>query len=153
METRNKVFVKRNFACSVSDLFNWLVQPELIAKWFGPKHYQVGVVYTDLQVGGRYSIELKKSDRQNFTVEGEYLEVNAPHNLSFTFQYKGLPSRSPKSVVKIQIAEVTPQESSLSLVQDFEWVPSNMEARTEAWEYMLQLLDDNISSLESNTLL
>ncbi len=147
METLNKIFINRRFNCSATVLFSWLVQPQLIAKWFGPKNFSIGRVQIDLRVGGKYSIELKKSENQNFFIEGEYIEINDPKNITFSFQYKGLLSAPPKSIIKIMLEEITQDESLLSLIQDFEFTPSDMDQRTKSWEYMLQVLGEQISFL------
>ena len=140
METANKIFINRKFNCSASQLFDWLVQPSLIAQWFGPKHLSTGEVQTDIQVGGDYSIELKKSNDQNFFIEGTYIEINAPDLLVFTLHYQGLASPPPSSTVKIKLEGLNPNQSLLTLNQDFEHTPSDMDSRTKAWEHMFQLL-------------
>ena len=140
METANKIFINRKFNCSVSQLFEWLVQPSLIAKWFGPKHLSTGDVQTDLQVGGDYSIELLKPDRQNFFIKGKYIEINVPNLVVFTLHYEGLPSPPPNSIVKIKLEELIQNQSLLTLTQDFEHTPSDMSSRTKAWEHMFQVL-------------
>ncbi|MGI9542370.1 MAG: SRPBCC family protein [Cyclobacteriaceae bacterium] len=140
MQSGNSVFVSRRFNCSVGELFDWLVQPRLIAQWFGPKLWSVKRVHTDIRVGGRYSIELTKPDNQNFFIEGEYSEINAPYSISFTLMYIGLSSTPPKSVVKIKLEGITPNESLLTLTQEFEHLPSDLEHRTKAWEHMLKML-------------
>ena len=142
MQTANSVFVTRKFNCSASELFDWLVQPNLVAKWFGPKHLSVGKVQTDIRVGGKYSIELKRSDGQSFFIEGRYYEINAPSSLTFSLHYEGVESAPPNSTVKIKLVEITQNESLLSLVQEFEYTPADMEGRTKAWEHMLQELDE-----------
>ena len=55
METYNKVFVSRRFNCSKSELFDWLVRPELITKWFGPKQLSIGSVQTGKVSDGSHS--------------------------------------------------------------------------------------------------
>ena len=140
MKTQHKIFVQRRFHCSVPELFHYLVQPNLLAQWFGPRHLSVGAVRTEVRVGGKYSIELRQADERSFTIEGEYIEVDEPYGLTFTFEYRGLANLPPKSVVKIQLEELAEGESLLSLTQDFEWAPSDLENRTHAWEYMLEVL-------------
>ena len=150
METYNKVFVSRRFNCSKSELFDWLVQPELITRWFGPKQLSIGSVQTDIRIGGKYSIELKKSGDENFFIEGEYVEVNVPDELAFTFQYRGLAASPPKSIVKIKLEELAENKSLLSLTQDFEFTPSDINSRTKSWEHMFQTLEQQIKTVANN---
>lgn len=146
MEMPNKIFINRRFKCSKSELFDWLVQPDLITKWFGPKHLSIGTVKMDVRIGGKYSFELKKSHDQNFFIEGKYIEVNTPDALVFTLEYRGLTASPPKSIVKIKFKELSGNESFLSLTQDFELIPSDMSKRAKAWEYMLQTLEEQINA-------
>jgi len=144
MEVANKIFINRKFNCSSTELFDWLVRPELIAKWSGPKHLSVGMVESDLRIGGKYSIELIKSDDQNFFIEGKYIELKEPTKLVFSFRYRGLPSQPPDSIVKITIKSTSDSEAHLFLVQDFVTVPADMENRTKSWEYMFGVLEEEI---------
>lgn len=143
METQSKVFVSRKFNCTKTELFDWLTQPDLIVKWFGPQKMSAGKVVTDFRIGGNYSIELQKEDNNNFFVEGEYIEINEPDNLAFTLQYVGLPTSPPESIVKINLEETAVNEVLLTLTQSFTIIPLDMEKRTVAWEFMLQNLATN----------
>jgi len=142
METQNKVFVNRAFNCSASQLFQWLIDPTLIPLWFGPKQFSIGAVKTDVRVGGKYTIELQKPGSDNFFIEGEYTEIDAPYKVVFTLRYTGVPAGPPKSMVKIVLEDVAPNQSSLSLTQHFEFTPMDMAERTKAWEHMLELLSN-----------
>lgn len=150
METYNKVFVSRRFNCSKLELFDWLVQPELITRWFGPKQLSIGSVQTDIRIGGKYSIELKKSGDEIFFIEGEYVEINPPDTLAFTFQYRGLSASPPKSIVKIKLEKLDQDKSLLSLTQDFEYTPSDIDSRTKSWEHMFHTLEQQIKTVANN---
>ena len=145
METENKIFINRKFNCSAAQLFKWLVQPELVAKWFGPKELKVGAIESDLRVGGKFDIELIKPNNQHFFIGGEYLKINEPTKLSFTFQYKGLSTIPPDSIVEFRIHEVSALESELVLIQDFVSKPVDMENKTYNWEKMFRLLSELVN--------
>lgn len=140
METVNKIYIKRDFACNPNELFRYLIQPDLIAKWFGPKHTVVGAVSMDVRVNGSYSIELIKPDNKNFFIVGSYIEIDKPSRLVFSFQYQGLPSSPPESRVEITIKADGSGNSKLLLTQQFEVMPADMENRTVAWNNMLTKL-------------
>ena len=144
MTTTNRVYIKRTFNCSTQELFNWMVQPNLLAKWFGPKHLSAGIIESDLKIGGNYRIELLKDQGNAFFIEGQYLEIDEPSKLVFSFKYTGLPHRPPDSIIKIIIEEIESSVSKLSLVQKFELIPSDMENRLRAWENMFEKLNKEI---------
>ncbi len=144
MKVQNNIYLNRRFNCPASELFEWLVQAELIAKWFGPQGFSVKTAQTAVAVGGKYSIELVKHDQTGFTVKGEYIKVNRPRNLEFSLYYEGLANKPPKSIVSIQLIELSPRESELIFSQKFEFTPSDIENRAAAWEYMFGVLKEQI---------
>lgn len=144
MEAQNKVFVKREFNCSKTELFNWLIQPDLIVKWFGPQKMNAVKAETDVRVGGDYFIEMRRGDKDNFFMKGKYIEIEAPNMLAYTVQYVGLQGSPPKSTVKMLIEELETNRAQLTLIQSFTIMPSDMEKRTVAWEYMFDKLVANL---------
>ncbi len=145
MKTVNKVFVSRKFICSPAELFDWLVQPELIAQWFGPKHLIVGEVHSNLEVDGQISIELKKANGSNFFIKGQYLEIDKPEKLVFSYQYSDLQNPPPESVVTIKLKALNQNQTELTLIQSFEQIPEDMPSRKDAWNHMLQVLENQVS--------
>ena len=141
MIDKNKVYVSRTFCCQADVLFDWLTDPTLIAQWFGPQGFQVGVVENDLVVDGEYSIELKKEPALSFKVIGKYTKIIKPTSLNFTYGYQGLASPPPPSVVRISLSTVDLETTSLVLVQEFDRPSSDLENRTTAWNFMLGRLN------------
>ena len=136
MEVQNKIFVKRTFKCTRAELFEWLTDPARISQWFGPKHLIVGVVSSDSQRDGTYSIEMKRSKGESFFIEGKYLDLKNPDFLSFTFLYRGLINAPPESIVRIELKETETNEVAMTLTQEFITQPTDIQRRTESWEYM-----------------
>lgn len=148
--TYNKIYVDRSFACSAHELFNWITQPQLLAKWFGPEHLTVANVKAKVRLGGNYRIELLKPNGERFLIAGDYLKMERPYKLHFSFTYKGIKDAPPKSVVKITIEEIDPRTSKLSLVQEFETSPPDIENRTRAWEYMFERLYGEVADTNAH---
>ncbi len=144
--SQHELYLTRRFNCSVEILFEWMVKPELISQWFGPKHLQVIDVKTDLQKGGTYRIQLLKQDQTTFVIEGEYLEVKKPSKLAFTFIYRGISHTPPPSTVKITLESLEHNISQLVLIQRFDTIPPDMAERTKAWEHMMMLLAEKSAS-------
>lgn len=136
MHRANSVYIKRTFNCSAAELWNWIVEPSLLVQWFGPKRMTVGRVESDLRMGGPYSIELLKPSGGKILIEGKYLEIEPASKLTFSFQYSGIPSPPPDSIVRMSISEMEAGQCALSFVQEFDAVPADMESRTVAWEGM-----------------
>ncbi|MEM7087425.1 MAG: SRPBCC domain-containing protein [Bacteroidota bacterium] len=146
MTTNNIVHVTRQFNCSKPALYRWIVEPNLISKWFGPKHCKVGNVHNNFRTGGGYEIELLKPNSKRFSIKGIYLEIDQPNWLKFSFVYIGLETTPPKSTVTISLEEISPNSTQLTLIQKFETRPPDMENRTKAWGNMFETLFDEINS-------
>ncbi|MEM7367572.1 MAG: SRPBCC domain-containing protein [Bacteroidota bacterium] len=121
-------------------MFEYLVQADLIAQWFGPKDMTVGTVELDTQIGGLYNIQLKESKGRSFYIQGQYIEIDPPHSLVFSLRYQGLTGDPPTSVVNIQLKEIGSEQTELSLSQKFDFLPHNMSERNQAWELMMDRL-------------
>lgn len=139
MENKNKVYLQRVFDCDAEDLFNWLTQPELIAQWFGPEGFQIREVECDLVKNGTYRFSLYKGEDYRFTVTGQYLEIERPDFLKFSYAYEDLESR-PASTVSFKLEQIDPSSTKLELVQEFEKETPDYATRTKAWEFMLERL-------------
>ena len=135
----NSVYVNHSFACNAEALFDWLTTPELLTQWFGPKGYSVGKVENELVQGGSYSIELN-NESISFTIKGKYTQIVKPKELNFTYNYVGLVTPPPPSVVRIILRELSEENTSLSLIQEFESPSHDMEKRTVAWNHMMTFL-------------
>ena len=145
METaKNSLYISRRFNCSVNTLFKWIVEPDLICQWFGPKSMTLVEVKNDLTIGGAYTIELLKPNGMAFSIEGEYIEIDEPNKVVFTFTYKGIPNTPPASIVEITIERVDTNISNLSLIQKFDIVPTDMPSRSSAWQNMFAKLKEKI---------
>jgi uncharacterized protein YndB with AHSA1/START domain len=68
-------------------VFAALTDPEKLKAWWGDdKTYRADRWSIDLRVGGKWRSEGKGSQGQPFVVEGEYLEVDPPRLLSYTWR-------------------------------------------------------------------
>ncbi len=136
----NKVYITREFQCSIEVLFRWITEAKCIALWFGPQHLKVGEINIDFCIDGNYSIELIKEKGERFFIQGSYLEINPPSKVVFNLSYKGLNISPPDSVVKMQLEAIENAVTKLSFIQQFESMPNDMENRTVAWEHMFNEL-------------
>jgi uncharacterized protein YndB with AHSA1/START domain len=69
-------------------VFAAFVEPELLARWWGPAGFTVPGLELDVRVGGRLRIRMQPPDAAAFHLRGEYQEVDPPHGLVFTFEWE-----------------------------------------------------------------
>jgi uncharacterized protein YndB with AHSA1/START domain len=58
--------------------------PEMMAEWFGPRHFTSSVPELDVRVGGKLRIVMHGPDGNDYPMKGEFLEVAAPERLVFS---------------------------------------------------------------------
>ena len=118
----------------------WLV-PRTLGMWmFGPRVRAENVVRLDVdpRVGGQFSLKVERNGQLVDHV-GEYLELDRPHRLAFTWAVKGDSDDAP-SRVHIDIA-ASGSGCVLTLVHEMDEQWAEYAARTEAgWNTMLEAL-------------
>ncbi|OZB91360.1 SRPBCC domain-containing protein [Paenibacillus sp. XY044] len=74
--------MKRRFDSTVERVFDAWVNPEMMGKWLFNPDENANTVKNNFRVGGSYSI----IDPKGGEATGEYLEIDRPFKLVFTFQ-------------------------------------------------------------------
>jgi uncharacterized protein YndB with AHSA1/START domain len=69
-------------------VFRAHVEPEQLAKWWGPKGFTAPSIESDVRVGGRYRIAMQPPDGELFYLSGEFREVDPPIRLTYTFRWE-----------------------------------------------------------------
>jgi uncharacterized protein YndB with AHSA1/START domain len=147
MNTEGKVNVRvtRRFRPSPERVFDAWLNPEMIGSWmFGPslREEEVVKISTDARVGGSFSFVVR---RQGVEIDhiGEYLEIDRPGRLVFTWAVAPDPIDSSRVTV-----EIVPLETGCHLTLTHELHPdwADYASRTEAaWTKMLDALDAALS--------
>jgi len=67
-------------------VFQAITDPKQLTQWWGQSAlYRVTEAKMDLRPGGKWSSSGVRTDGTEFTVDGEYLEVDPPHRLVYTW--------------------------------------------------------------------
>jgi uncharacterized protein YndB with AHSA1/START domain len=97
-------------------LFARLVSPEAVAEWWGPYGFSTPEVILDPVPGGRYRITMQPPDGDVFHVTGDFVEVDPPRRLSFTFGYAEPGPDDRETVVVLTLTAVA-EGTEISLSQ------------------------------------
>ena len=62
-------------------------EPDLIARWFGPRRHKTRVEEMDVRVGGKWRFVSTDDDGNEFVFYGEYLELVPPEKITWTFMF------------------------------------------------------------------
>jgi uncharacterized protein YndB with AHSA1/START domain len=68
--------------------FDACVEPDRLARWWGPAGFTAPHVALDVRMGGSYRIEMQPPDAAAFHLRGEFLEVDPPRRLVYTFEWE-----------------------------------------------------------------
>jgi len=132
--------ITRRFDASAERVFDAWLDPATAGRWlFATATGEMVRVEIDARVGGRFVLTDRR-DGADVEHVGEYLAIDRPHRLAFTFAvptYSTLDTR-----VTIDIANV---ERGCELVLTHEGVlPAWVEATRKGWGEILDRLDRNL---------
>jgi uncharacterized protein YndB with AHSA1/START domain len=103
------------FPQPAEELWASLVEPAELARWWGPHGFTTSAT-VDSRPGGRYRLTMQPPVGHPFHVTGQFLEVDAPRRLSFTFVYEEPLADDRETVVVLTLATVD-DGTSISLWQ------------------------------------
>jgi uncharacterized protein YndB with AHSA1/START domain len=126
----------RAFDATPERLFDAWTQPEVAGKWLmttpGSESHSAKF---DLRVGGQWEI-VDRRDGVDYRALGEYLEVDRPRRLAFTF---GMPQFSPAfNTVTVEIVR-DGAGCRMTLIQE-ELPLEHIPATEEGWRQMFEVL-------------
>ncbi|MEO5821816.1 MAG: SRPBCC domain-containing protein [Vicinamibacteraceae bacterium] len=125
--------IRRAFAAQAEDVFDAWIDPAKVREWFAPGLGEMQQVDADPRVGGTFCFVQRRGD-DDVAHTGEYLELERPRLLAFTWQTPPLPDRSR---VKIDIVS-TGDGCDLTLIHEMEpqWA-AKVEQMERGWSTML----------------
>ena len=88
MTTELRLHLERAFDASPERVFEACVDPEQLARWWGPRDFTSPSLELDVRPGGRYRIAMQPPDGDLFYLRGEYREVDRPERLVYTFEWE-----------------------------------------------------------------
>lgn len=77
--------LSRRFEAPIETVFDAWSKAEILASWFGPVGYRVESAKVDCRVGGQYEIIIVSPDSRQIKHSGEYVLVDKPNKLIFTW--------------------------------------------------------------------
>jgi uncharacterized protein YndB with AHSA1/START domain len=80
--TAQEVVITRTFDAPREEVFRAWTDPDRVAEWYGPEHFDTERVRIDLRVGGRYELTMvQRGSGAEFPVGYEILELAEPELL------------------------------------------------------------------------
>ncbi len=92
---------KRLLNASPERVFSLWTEPASIRQWFGGLQTEVQDVSFDLRPGGQYSIQVN-TEQGASTITGEFLEVEEPARLVYTWELESPQGTMPSTTVEVE---------------------------------------------------
>lgn len=145
--------VTQHFAVPAERVFDAWLTPTLIGQWmFGPalREEEVVQITVDGRVGGRFSFVVRRQGQEIDHI-GEYLELERPHRLVFTWGIRGYAEDESRVLI-----DIVPQGDGCELTLVHEMAPewADFAERSRAgWANMVGVLSDQLSATASGVVM
>jgi uncharacterized protein YndB with AHSA1/START domain len=145
-DARPTVRITRRFDASAERVFDAWLDPKTAGRWlFATATGQMVRVEIDARIGGRFII-VERRDGEDVEHRGEYLDIDRPHRLVFTF---GVPKYSSETT-RVCV-DIVPQETGCELTLTHEGVLPDYADRTQAgWTEILGRLAAGLAQSSPN---
>lgn len=77
--------IERMLDAPAALVFQAWSHPQHLVRWWGPKDFTLPYCEQDFRVGGKYRFCMRAPDGSDHWVRGEYLEIDEPRRLVFTW--------------------------------------------------------------------
>lgn len=134
--------IERTLSAAPKDVFAALTQSQKMNQWFFGMDGGSARVEQDFRVGGTYTINMLKENgepgscdgEQRYAPHGEYLEIDPPRRLVFSWISEGFVENSTVTI------ELEAFEKGTKLVLTHELPSDAIEAHTHGWNACLEHL-------------
>jgi uncharacterized protein YndB with AHSA1/START domain len=87
-------------------IFRAFTEPSELAKWWGPHRFTTPEIVRDLVVGGGYRFTMQPPDGEPFHLSGQFLEIDRPSRLVYTFRWDEPDPDDRETVVQLSFHAV-----------------------------------------------
>ncbi|GAB2696461.1 SRPBCC family protein [Thalassiella azotivora] len=140
------VRITREFDAPVDKVYRAHVEPDLVARWMGPRDLTMSIDHWDCRTGGSYRYVHTDAAGEEYAFRGCFHEVRPNETVVQTFTYEGFPdSVSLERLVLEDLGGGRTRIVGTSLLDSFEardaFVASGMETGiTEGYEQLDEVL-------------
>ena len=133
--------LKRVFDASRERIFGLLTEPAELARWWGPHGFTTPEIELDLRAGGRYRFTMQPPEGDVFHLSGEFLEVDHPSRLAYTFRWDEPHPDDRETIVRLSLAAVG-ETTEVSLSQGVFWTEERLTLHRSGWTDSFEKLQD-----------
>jgi uncharacterized protein YndB with AHSA1/START domain len=113
-------------------IFRALTEPVELARWWGPQGFTTPEIDLDLHVGGGYRLTMRPPEGEEFHLSGEYLEIQPPDRLVYTFGWEEPDPDDRETVVTLRLDDLR-DATELSLSQGEFATEARLALHRDGW--------------------
>ncbi|ATW46848.1 SRPBCC family protein [Streptomyces xantholiticus] len=144
-----RLHLQRVLPAPRSVVFRALTEPQELAKWWGPDGFTIPNVESDLRPGGSYRIAMQPPEGDLFCLVGEFVEVDPPERLSYTFRWEDPDPEDRETVVTLSLRDIGGTRAELVFSQGDFATEGRQALHEEGWTQSLNKLEELMSSAAS----
>ena len=127
-------------------IFHALTEPAELVEWWGPSGFTTPEIEVNLNVGGGYRFGMQPPDGQLFHLVGEFLEIEPPSRLVYTFRWEEPDPDDRETVVRLSLEPAPLEITGLSLSQVGFATDARLALHRAGWTDSLERLSAFIQS-------
>lgn len=141
------IVVQRALRAPPAVVFDAWLDADAMADWMCPHPARATNVEVDAHIGGRYRIDI---DDAGFalSITGEYLVLDRPRRLSFTWSSSTWKPNAPDSIVTVEL-EPRGDDETLMTIRHERIPPDVVEGHGEGWRLIARQLGERIEASKS----
>ncbi|MEV6108766.1 SRPBCC domain-containing protein [Streptomyces sp. NPDC051940] len=144
-----RLHMRRILRAPHSAVFRALTEPRELAKWWGPDGFTTPSAESDLRPGGGYRLAMQPPEGDLFYLVGEFLEVDPPNTLSYTFRWEDPDPEDRETVVTLSLRDIGGTSTELTFTQGDFATERRRALHDEGWTQALNKLEKLVSSTPS----
>ncbi len=138
-----------NLECTLDappeEVFRMLTESTELVKWWGPHGFTIPAAELNLAEGGRYRFPMTPPDDEPFHLSGEFLEIDPPWRLVYTFRWEEPAPDDRETVVDLSLGS-TGEGTRLVLSQGPFLTEERLELHRNGWTESFEKLQAVLES-------
>jgi uncharacterized protein YndB with AHSA1/START domain len=138
-----------NLECTLDappeEVFRMLTESTELVKWWGPQDFTIPAAELSLTEGGRYRFRMAPPDGEPFHLSGEFLEIDPPWHLVYTFLWEEPTPDDRETVVDLSLGS-TGEATRLVLSQGPFLTDERLELHRSGWTESFEKLQAVLNS-------
>jgi len=122
----------RLFPASRERVFQFLADPVLLAKWWGPRGFSIPSVDFTPRVGATYRISMQPPEGEAFLLAGTFREVDAPSHVAFSFEWEPADPDDEETLAELSL-QVIDDSTEVRLCQGLFKTEARRALHRDGW--------------------